>query len=50
MSFQQVLAIFGAIVVVGGITVVVTSPNSAAIIGAIGDLFTGSLRTAMGRG
>lgn len=49
MSFQGVLAIFGAIVVVAGITTVVTRPNSATIINAIGSLFTNALRTAMGR-
>jgi hypothetical protein len=49
MSFQGILAIFGAIVVVAGITTVVTRPNSATIINAIGSLFTSALRTAMGR-
>lgn len=49
MTVQSILAIFGAIVVVAGITVVVTNANSATIIGAVGDLFTGSLRAAMGR-
>lgn len=49
MTVQNILAIFGAIVVVAGITVVVTNPSSATIIAAIGDLFTGSLRAAMGR-
>ncbi len=48
MSFQGVLALFGAIVVVAGITTVVMRPNSATVINAIGSLFTGSLRTAMG--
>lgn len=49
MTVQSILAIFGAIVVVAGITVVVTNSNSATIISAIADLFTGSLRAAMGR-
>lgn len=49
MTVQSILAIFGAIVVVAGITVVVTNANSATIIGAIGDAFTGSLTAAMGR-
>lgn len=49
MTIQGILALFGAIVVVAGITTVVTRPNSATIINAIGNLFTGSLRTAMGR-
>jgi len=49
MKVQDILAIFGAIVTIAGITVVVTNRNSATIIAAIGDLFTGSLRAAMGR-
>ena len=49
MTIQGILALFGAIVVVAGITTVVTRPNSATIINAIGSLFTGALRTAMGR-
>ncbi len=49
MTVQSILAIFGAIVVVAGITVVVTNSSSATIISAIGDVFTGSLRAAMGR-
>lgn len=49
MTVQSILAIFGAIVVVAGITVIVTNSNSATIIGAVADLFTGSLRAAMGR-
>lgn len=49
MTVQSILAIFGAMVVVAGITVVVTNANSAAIIRAFGAVFTRSLRAAMGR-
>lgn len=49
MSVQNIIAVFSAIVVVAGITTIVTSANSAAIIQAIGSMFSGSLRAAMGR-
>lgn len=48
MTIQAILSIFAAIVVVAGITSVVTRRNSATIINAIGSLFTNALRTAMG--
>lgn len=48
-TVQSFIALLGAIVVVGGITAVVTRPNSATIINAMSQLFTGALRTAMGR-
>ncbi len=49
MTVQGILAIFGAIVTVAMVTTIVTRPNSATIINSIGSLFTGALRTAMGR-
>lgn len=48
-SLQGIFAILGAIVTVALITTVVMRPNSATVIGAIGDAFTGSLTAAMGR-
>lgn len=38
-----------AIVTVAGITTIVRSSQSARIVGAVGDAFTGSLRAALGR-
>lgn len=49
MTVQRILAIFGGLVVLGGITVVVTNPASAQIIQSVGTVFVASLRTAMGR-
>lgn len=49
MNVDRVFNIFGSIVVVAAITVIVSSKNSARIIGAAGGAFTNSLRAAMGR-
>lgn len=47
MSTIQKIAL--AIVSVGALTVLVTNgPNSAKVIGSVGQAFSGSLRTAMG--
>ena len=47
---DRVFNIFGAIVTVGMVTVVVTNGgNTANVIRAVGDLFSNSLGTAMGR-
>lgn len=49
MSFDKLLNIGSAIVVVAGVTVVVSHPTSAEIIRAIGSSFAGALRAAMGK-
>lgn len=47
---DKVLNIFGSIVTVGAITVVLTNAGGAAqVLNAMGNLFSSSLRTAMGR-
>jgi hypothetical protein len=46
MSFGRVFDIFAAIVTVALASVVVTSPNTAGIIKAWGDAFSGSLKAA----
>lgn len=48
-SFAKIGAIALAIVYVGGLTILVTNQQTAAIIKAIGDAFVGGLRAAMGR-
>ena len=48
-SMQGIFAILGAIVTVALITTVVMRPNSATVIGALGNAFSGSLTAAMGR-
>lgn len=49
MNLDKITSVAFAIVVVAGVTVVVSHPTSAAIIGAIGNAFSGSIRAAMGR-
>lgn len=41
--------VVGAIITVALVTTIVSRPTSAAVIRAMGDAFTGSLRAAMGR-
>ncbi len=48
MQVGRIADILGAIVVVAGITVVVSSPNFAGDIKAFGSAFSGSLSAAMG--
>lgn len=48
MNLDKLLSIGSAIVVVAGVTVVVSHPQSAQIIQAVGTAFSGSLRAAMG--
>ncbi len=48
MELGKVFSILSAIVVVAGITVVVSSPNTSADIKAFGGAFSGSLQAAMG--
>jgi hypothetical protein len=46
-TVDRIASIALAIIVVGGITAVVTRPESARIIGATGQAFTNALRTAI---
>jgi len=46
---DRIANIAASIVAVAGLTVLVTNSNTARIIGAAGDAFSGSLRAAMGR-
>lgn len=48
MKFGRIFDIAMAIVVVGGVTVAVTKPNTAQVMKAVGDSFSNSLKTAMG--
>lgn len=50
MNADRILNIFGSMVTVGLVTVVVTNAGGTAqVVNAIGNLFSSSLRTAMGR-
>lgn len=49
MNLDKVANIAGAIIGVAMVTTIVASPNTASVIKAMGEAFTGSLRTAMGR-
>lgn len=48
MALGRVFDIAMAIVVVAGVTVAVTKPNTAQVLKAIGDMFSNSLKAAMG--
>jgi hypothetical protein len=48
MEFGRIFDIASAIVTVALVTVLVTGKNTAAVIGAFGNAFAGSLRAAMG--
>ena len=48
MTMDKILSIGSAIVVVAGVTVIVSHPASATIIQAVGNAFSGSLKAAMG--
>jgi hypothetical protein len=48
VNADKVLSIGSAIVVVAGVTVVVSHPTSAKVINAVGSAFSGALRAAMG--
>lgn len=48
MNFGRIFDIAIAIVVVAGVTVAVSSTQTAPIIGAFGDSFSNSLKAAMG--
>lgn len=49
MSFDKVFDIAASIVVVALVFVIVSNKDSASVIAAIGNAFSGSLRAAMGR-
>ena len=49
MNADRALSIGSAIVTVALVTTIVSHPTSAAVIKAVGDAFSGSLRAAMGR-
>lgn len=49
MNIGRIVDILIAIVAVGGITVAVSSTQTASIIKAFGESFTGSLKAAMGQ-
>lgn len=49
MNAERIFNVAGAIVTVALVTTLVTSPQTSAIIRAIGSAFTGSIRAAMGR-
>lgn len=50
MNGDKVFSVLSSIVTVALVTVLVTKPNTSAVIGALGKAFSGSLRTAMGNG
>lgn len=47
-TLSSILEVLGAIVAVGMVTVIVTSPNSSNVIRSIGQAFTQPLQAAMG--
>lgn len=49
MNLDRVFNIFGMIVVLAIITTLVSRTETKNVIGAIGTLFSGSIRAAMGR-
>lgn len=49
MNADKLLSIGSAIVTVALVTTIVSHPDSAKVIAAVGTAFTGSLRAAMGR-
>lgn len=48
MNADKLVSVAGAIVTVALVTTIVSHPQSAAVIRAVGDAFSGSLRAAMG--
>lgn len=49
MALGRIIDLFAAIVAVGMVTVIVTSPNTSSIITAWGQSFSSSLSAAMGK-
>lgn len=49
MNLDKIATIAGSIVTVALVTTIVSRTNSASVIRAMGDAFSGSLRAAMGK-
>lgn len=49
MNVDKLASIGMAIVTVAGVTVIVSHPTSAKLVGAFGQAFAGAIRAAMGR-
>ena len=49
VNLDRVFTVAGAIVTLATVTTIVSNSNSAAVIRAFGDAFSGSIRAAMGR-
>lgn len=49
MNTGHITSIIGMIIIVAGLTVVLSNKNTASDIKAFGDSFAGSLKAAMGR-
>lgn len=49
MQTNTIINVMGAIVLVAGVTTIVSHPASANVIRALGDSFSGSIRAAMGK-
>lgn len=49
MSLDRILNIFGMIVILAIVTTIFSRAETKNVIAAIGNLFTGSIRAAMGR-
>lgn len=49
MTTNTIINVLGAIVTVALVTTVVSNQNSAAVIKAFGDAFSGSIRAAQGK-
>jgi hypothetical protein len=49
MGGDRLFNVMGSIVTVALVTTIVSRPNSARVIRAMGDSFAGSIRAAMGR-
>ncbi len=50
MNANNIFNVAGAIVTVALVTTLVSAPNTAAVIGALGTAFSSSLKAAMGQG
>lgn len=50
MNLDGVFSIAASIVTLATVTVIVTNPQSSAVIKALGEAFSDSVRVAMGRG
>lgn len=48
MNADKIVNVFSLIVVVAGVTTIVSHPESAKVIRAVGDMFVGGLHAAMG--